>query len=134
VGRFQHHFSTVRPYYISTFCPGPYTNISVRVASYTGCPATGQFFNKTIESILDRTSPIRVPTHFTILLECARFSNRVSKTTCASLEEDRGISHHIVSMFEEEFDKVQRILYPGISGKEKRCGRLMLPNHRDAKI
>ncbi len=58
-----------------------------------------------------------MPVHFVILLECARFSNRVSKTTCALLEENRGISHHIVSMFEEEFDNVQRILFPGISGE-----------------
>ncbi len=86
------------------------------VSAYTGYPSTGQFFNKTVESILDRTSPISVPLYFVILLECARFSNRVSKTTCACLEENRGISHHIVSMFEEAFDNVQRLLFPGISG------------------
>lgn len=87
-----------------------------RVSSYAGSPSTGQFFNKTIETILDRSSPVPVPLNFVVLLECARFSNRVSKTTCASLEENQGISHHIVDMFEEEFDKVQRLLFPGISG------------------
>lgn len=92
-----------------------FTDLRYRVSSYTGSPSTGQFFNKTIENILDRSSSVPVPINFIILLECARFSNRVSKTTCASLEENRGISHHIVDMFEEEFDKVQRLLFPGIS-------------------
>ncbi|OAA67995.1 c6 zinc finger domain containing protein [Niveomyces insectorum RCEF 264] len=99
----------------ATFTWAGFNIISQRVASYSGCPSTGQFFNKTVETILDRSAPVAVPMHFIILLECARFSNRVSKTTCASLEENRGISHHIVDMFEEEFDKVQRLLFPGIS-------------------
>ncbi|KAL1899756.1 hypothetical protein Sste5346_002621 [Sporothrix stenoceras] len=99
----------------ATFTWAGFNIISQRVSSYTGSPSTGQFFNKTIENILDRSSPVPVPINFIILLECARFSNRVSKTTCASLEENRGISHHIVDMFEEEFDKVQRLLFPGIS-------------------
>ncbi|CAK7240650.1 MAG: hypothetical protein STHCBS139747_002096 [Sporothrix thermara] len=99
----------------ATFTWAGFNIISQRVSSYTGSPSTGQFFNKTIETILDRSSPVPVPLNFIILLECARFSNRVSKTTCASLEENRGISHHIVDMFEEEFDKVQRLLFPGIS-------------------
>ncbi|KJR82959.1 c6 zinc finger domain containing protein [Sporothrix schenckii 1099-18] len=99
----------------ATFTWAGFNIISQRVSSYTGSPSTGQFFNKTIENILDRSSPVPVPINFIILLECARFSNRLSKTTCASLEENRGISHHIVDMFEEEFDKVQRLLFPGIS-------------------
>ncbi|CAK7236744.1 hypothetical protein SEUCBS140593_009723 [Sporothrix eucalyptigena] len=99
----------------ATFTWAGFNIISQRVSSYTGSPSTGQFFNKTIETILDRSSPVPVPLNFIILLECARFSNRVSKTTTASLEENRGISHHIVDMFEEEFDKVQRLLFPGIS-------------------
>ena len=100
----------------ATFTWAGFNIISQRVSAYTGSPSTGQLFNKTIETILDRSSPVPVPLSFVILLECARFSNRVSKTTCASLEENRGISHHIVDMFEEEFDKVQRLLFPGISG------------------
>ncbi|CAK7565166.1 MAG: hypothetical protein SEPTF4163_003076 [Sporothrix epigloea] len=99
----------------ATFTWAGFNIISQRVSAYTGSPSTGQLFNKTIETILDRSSPVPVPLSFVILLECARFSNRVSKTTCASLEENRGISHHIVDMFEEEFDKVQRLLFPGIS-------------------
>jgi len=66
---------------------------------------------------LDRSSSVPVPLHFVTLLECARFLNRLCKTTCASLEENRGISHHIVSMFEEEFNNVIRLVVPGNSGK-----------------
>lgn len=86
------------------------------VAGYTGYPSTSQFYNKAIETVIDRTSSVQVPQSFAILLECSRFSNRVCKTASAILEENRGVSHHIVDMFEEEFDKVQRILLPGISG------------------
>lgn len=89
--------------------------ISQRVAGYTGYPSTSQFYNKAIETVIDRTSSVQVPQSFAILLECSRFSNRVCKTASAILEENRGVSHHIVDMFEEEFDKVQRILLPGIS-------------------
>lgn len=87
-----------------------YNIVSQRISTYSGTPATGQFFNKTIESILDRTSPVRLPMYFCVLLESAAFLHRLSRSMAANLEEGRGISHHAVDHFVEDFGKVQRLL------------------------
>lgn len=87
-----------------------YNIVSQRISTYSGTPATGQFFNSTIESILDRTSPVQVPLYFCVLLETAAFLHRLSRSMAATLEEGRGISHHVVDHFVEDFAKVQRLL------------------------
>lgn len=87
-----------------------YNIVSQRISTYNGTPATGQFFNKTIESILDRTSPVRLPMYFCVLLESAAFLHGLSRSMAANLEEGRGVSHHVVDHFVEDFGKVQRLL------------------------
>lgn len=94
-----------------------YNIISQRVCSYSGFPPTGQFFNRAIEAVLDHTCPIQVPVHFTILLETARFLNKVSRTMSAVLEGAKGVSHHIISLLEDDFDRIQRVISQDISGK-----------------
>lgn len=94
-----------------------YNIITQRVSTYGGTPSTGQLFNRTIENILDGTCPTQVPLHFRILLEGARFLNRVSRTMAANLEGVQGVSHRVVELLEEDFDKVQRLMSLGISGK-----------------
>lgn len=97
-----------------------YNIISQRISTYSGTPATGQFFNRTIESILDRTSPIQVPMYFCVLLESAAFLHRLSRSMAANLEEGRGVSHHVVDQFVEDFGNVQRLLSAeNTSGKRK---------------
>lgn len=91
--------------------------ISQRVSTYSGTPSTGQYFNSTIESILDRTSPVKIPMYFYILLESAAFLHRVGRTIAANLEQEKGISHHVVEQLEEDFMKVQSLMSAGISGK-----------------
>ncbi|KAK5664254.1 hypothetical protein OQA88_471 [Cercophora sp. LCS_1] len=86
--------------------------ISHRVSAYMGCPSSGALFNKTIDSLLDGSSPFSVPRYVVIHLETTRFLNRVSRTMCASLEEAQGVSHHLVAQMEDEYTKVQRTLYP----------------------
>lgn len=94
-----------------------YNIVSQRISTYSGTPSTGQFFNRTIESVLDRTSSVQVPNYFYVLLESASFLNRVSKSMAASLEEGRGVSHHVVDNMVEDFSKLQRILSAqGVSG------------------
>lgn len=99
-----------------------YNIISQRISTYSGTPATGQFFNKTIDSILDRTSPVQVPMYFYVLLESAAFLHRLSRSMAANLEEGRGVSHHVVDYFVEDFGKVERLLSAeNISGKPTAC-------------
>ncbi|KAK3942990.1 hypothetical protein QBC46DRAFT_53612 [Diplogelasinospora grovesii] len=86
--------------------------ISHRVAAYMGCPSAGSLFNRTIDKLLDGSSPFPIPRYFAIHLETSRFANRISRTMCASLEEAQGVSHHLVAHMEEEYTKVQRLLYP----------------------
>lgn len=94
-----------------------YNIISQRISTYIGTPSTGQFFNRTIESILDRTSPVQVPMHLYVLLESASFLHRLSRSMAASLEEGRGVSHYVVDHLVEDFSKVQRVMSAeGISG------------------
>lgn len=90
---------------------------STSVSSYLGCPPTASLFGKTIDSILDGTVPCAVPRGFVLQLETARFSNRLSKAVAACLEEVQGVSHRVVTQMEEEFAKLQRLLYPENSGK-----------------
>lgn len=95
-----------------------YNIVSQRVSTYSGTPSTGQFFNKTIESVLDRTCPIQVPTYLYVLLESAAFLNRLSRAMAANLEEGRGVSHHVVDHIVEDFSIVQRLLSAvDVSGK-----------------
>jgi transcriptional regulatory protein LEU3 len=84
----------------------------IRVSAYMGCPSAPALFNKTIDSLLDSSNPFPIPRYFTIHLETSRFSSRVSRTMCASLEEAQGVSHHLVAQMEDEYTKVQRALYP----------------------
>lgn len=91
----------------------PYTSVS----SYLGCPPTASLFGKTIDNILDGTIPCAVPRSFVLQLESARFSNRLSKTVAACLEEVQGVSHRVVTQMEEDYAKLQRLLYPENSGK-----------------
>ncbi|KAK4661496.1 uncharacterized protein QC763_701750 [Podospora pseudopauciseta] len=86
--------------------------ISHRVSAYMGCPSASSLFNKTVDQLLDRSSQFPLPRYFYLHLETARFANRVSRTMCASLEEAQGVSHHLVAYMEEEYTKVQRLLYP----------------------
>lgn len=101
-----------------------YNIVSQRISTYSGTPATGQFFNKTIESVLDRTSPVRLPMYFCVLLESAAFLHRLSRSMAAHLEEGRGISHHIVDHFVEDFGKVERLL-----SADNTSGKLDLSPH-----
>ncbi|KAK4231535.1 hypothetical protein QBC38DRAFT_465998 [Podospora fimiseda] len=89
--------------------------ISHRVAAYMGCPSTSSLFNKTIDDLLDGSSQYPLPRYFYLHLETSRFANRVNRTMCASLEEANGVSHHLVAYMEEEYAKVQRLLYPNNS-------------------
>lgn len=94
-----------------------YNIISQRISTYTGTPSTGQLFNKTIESIIDRTSPVQVPMYLYVLLESASFLHRLSRMMAATLEEGRGVSHYVVDHLVEDFSKVQRLVSAeGISG------------------
>lgn len=77
-----------------------------------GCPSSGALFNKSIDTLLDGSSLYPIPRYFAIHLETSRFSNRVSRTMSAALEEARGVSHHLVSQMEDEYTKVQSTLYP----------------------
>lgn len=95
-----------------------YNIVSQRISTYSGTPSTGQFFNRTIESIIDRTSPVQVPTYFYVLLESASFLNRLSRMMTATLEEGRGVSHYAVDHLVEDFSKIQRLASAeGLSGK-----------------
>ena len=89
---------------------------SSRVSAYMGCPSSGALFNKSIDAVLDGSSLYPIPRYFAIHLETSRFSNRVSRTMQASLEEARGVSHHLVSQMEDEYTKVQSTLYQDNSG------------------
>ncbi|KAL1882776.1 hypothetical protein VTK73DRAFT_901 [Phialemonium thermophilum] len=83
-----------------------------RVSSYLGCPSTTPVFGKALDSVLDGTGHCSVPRSFVVHLETARFSSRLSRTAIACLEDTPGISHHVVSQMEEEFIKLNRLLYP----------------------
>jgi transcriptional regulatory protein LEU3 len=83
-----------------------------RVTAYMGCPSAPALFNKTIDSLLDSSNATPIPRYFAIHLETSRFSSRVARTMCASLEEAQGVSHHLVAQMEDEYTKVQRALYP----------------------
>ncbi|KAK4459142.1 putative transcription factor [Cladorrhinum samala] len=86
--------------------------ISHRVSAYMGCPSASSLFNKTVDDLLDGRSQFSLPRYFYLHLETSRFANRVNRTMCASLEESHGVSHHLVAYMEEEYAKVQRLLYP----------------------
>lgn len=95
-----------------------YNIISQRVSTYSGTPSTGQFFNSTIENVLSRTNTTQVPMYFYVLLESASFLHRLSRVMAASLEEGRGVSHHVVDHLVEDFSKMQRLMSSdGVSGK-----------------
>ncbi|CAN8096979.1 unnamed protein product [Discula destructiva] len=87
-----------------------YNIVSQRISTYSGTPSTGQLFNRTIESIIDRTSSVPVPLYFHVLLESASFLNRLSKMMAATLEEGRGVSHYVVDHLVEDFSKIQRLV------------------------
>ena len=91
--------------------------IECSVSAYMGLPSTNSLFNKTIEKLLDGSGVFSLPRYLTLHLETARFANKLSNTMCASLEEAHGVSHHLVAHMEEEYSKIQRLLYPENSGK-----------------
>lgn len=93
------------------------TNPWISISSYIGYPSTASLFGKSIDRVLDGTIPWTVPRSFIIQLETARFSNRLSKTVAACLEEAPGVSHHLVAQMEEEFAKLQKFSYPDNAGK-----------------
>ncbi|KAK3333716.1 hypothetical protein B0T19DRAFT_354258 [Cercophora scortea] len=87
--------------------------ISHRVSTYMGCPSSSSPFNKTIDSLLDGSNASApIPRYVAIHLETARFASRVLRIMSASLEEARGVSHHLVAQMEEEYTNVQALLYP----------------------
>ncbi|KAK0722809.1 hypothetical protein B0T26DRAFT_704127 [Lasiosphaeria miniovina] len=86
--------------------------ISSLVSAYMGCPPSSTLFNKAIERMLDGTSPFPLPRYFVVHLETSRFADRVSRTMCASLEEGQGVSHHLVAHMEQEYSRIQGLLYP----------------------
>ncbi|KAK7742140.1 hypothetical protein SLS53_004726 [Cytospora paraplurivora] len=92
-----------------------YNIISQRVSTYSGTPSTGQFFNRTIESVLDGTSPVQIPTHFHVLLESAAYLHRVGGIMAANIEGGNGVSHLVVQQLEEDFQKVQMLMSRDIS-------------------
>lgn len=92
-----------------------YNIISQRVSTYSGTPSTGQFFNRTVESVVDRTSSIQIPTYFHVLLESAMFLHRVGRTMAANIEEANGVAHRVVEQLEEDFQKVQRVFSGDVS-------------------
>lgn len=87
------------------------------MSTYIGIPTTSTSFNQTIEELLDGKASTQFPTHYSVVLECARFSNRVSKTMCAALEGVESISPHLIYMYEEEFAKLQGLMQPELSGR-----------------
>ncbi|TPX10853.1 uncharacterized protein E0L32_008242 [Thyridium curvatum] len=89
--------------------------ITQKVSTYIGIPTTSTSFNQTIEELLDGKASTQFPTHYSVVLECARFSNRVSKTMCAALEGVESISPHLIYMYEEEFAKLQGLMQPELS-------------------
>ncbi|KAK0621262.1 hypothetical protein B0T17DRAFT_591184 [Bombardia bombarda] len=85
--------------------------VSHRVSAYMGCPSTSSPYNQTIDKLLDGSGAYPVTRYFAVHLETARFANKVSRTMCASLEEAKGVSHHLVGQMEDEFSRVQGLLY-----------------------
>ncbi|KAK3494951.1 uncharacterized protein B0T23DRAFT_121741 [Neurospora hispaniola] len=86
--------------------------ISHRAAAYMGCPSPSLLFNQTVDSLLDRSSSISMPRYFILHLETARFANKLISTMSASLEQSQGVSHRLVAQMEEEYSKIQCLLYP----------------------
>ncbi len=101
-------------------------HMSDSVSAYMGCPSASSLFNATIDKLLDGSSHMPVPRYLKVHLETSRFSNRVSRTMCASLEEGQGVSHHLVAQMEDEYTKVQKLLYPDNSGTSLRPKRDLL--------
>ncbi|KAH8890925.1 hypothetical protein GQ53DRAFT_721097 [Thozetella sp. PMI_491] len=89
--------------------------INHRVSGYMGTPSTAAVFNKTIDRVLDGSSPFSLPRYFHVQLETSRFANRVARVMSTSLEESQGVSHHLVALQEEEFAKVQRLIYTDVT-------------------
>lgn len=88
-----------------------------RAAAYMGCPSPSLLFNQTIDSLLDGSSSISMPRYFILHLETARFANKLISTMSASLEQSQGVSHRLVAQMEEEYSKVQCLMYPDNSGE-----------------
>ena len=89
-----------------------------RAAAYMGCPSPSLLFNQTIDSLLDGSSLISMPRYFILHLETTRFANKLISTMSASLEQSQGVSHRLVAQMEEEYSKIQCLLYPDNSGKQ----------------
>jgi hypothetical protein len=70
-----------------------------------------------MDGIIARTGPSPIPPSFALHLEAARFSQRTAKIMGSCIEESRGVSPHVVAQLEEEFFKLQRMLYPNNDGK-----------------
>lgn len=83
-----------------------------------GCPSPSLLFNRTVDSLLDRSSSISMPRYFVLHLETARFANKLISTMSASLEQSQGVSHRLVAQMEEEYSKIQCLLYPDNSGEQ----------------
>ncbi|KAI0128448.1 hypothetical protein BJ170DRAFT_569745, partial [Xylariales sp. AK1849] len=87
-----------------------YNITSQRVSSYMGLPPVGSLFNQTVQNVIDGKTPFQVPSSFRVLLECQKFANRVSRTMAACLDETRGVSSHVVSHLEDEFDAIRGLI------------------------
>ncbi|KAI2630879.1 hypothetical protein GGR54DRAFT_174847 [Hypoxylon sp. NC1633] len=87
-----------------------YNIISQRITTAIGLPSLGGLFNQAIQNIIDGRTPFQVPSTFRVLLECQKFSNRVSKTMGAHLEESRGVSPQIVQLLEDEWTVVKGLI------------------------
>lgn len=85
-----------------------------RVSSYIGYPSVAPFSGHSMDKVLCGHNPYNMPRGFKIALQAAKFSNKLSKTVAACLEDAMGISHHLVDQAEEEFLRLQRSLHPGV--------------------
>lgn len=87
-----------------------YNIVSQRVSACMGLPPLGCLFNQTIQNIIDGKTQFQVPSSFRVLLECQKFSHRLSKTMAAFLDESRGVSAQIVQQLEDEFDMIRGLI------------------------
>jgi hypothetical protein len=92
----------------------PFCSHDYSVASYMGYPPVASFTGKSLDKVLCGHNPFNMPRSYTIALQAAKFTNKLSKTAAATLEDAIGISHHLVDQAEEEFLQLQHSLHPGI--------------------
>ncbi|ORY69850.1 uncharacterized protein BCR38DRAFT_333745, partial [Pseudomassariella vexata] len=87
-----------------------YNITAQRVSTSMGLPPVGCLFNQAVQNVIDGNTSFQVPSNFRVMLECQKFSNRLSKTMTVCMDETRGVSLHIVEQLEEEFDAIRRLI------------------------